>query len=432
MDPDSWPIIQLILSLFALFVSCVTLGVVLEASTTKEIQKSGVGFSIRAVSAILWSLVFAVLVVVYIARLSTSLSFLIFSSASDPLSSVHPYPVFWGQALEVLIFIILSLFATTVFVFLPLSWGIAHSEAYNTKSNFFLKLVTLFNPLSCIVTSLARKIIVARGMSDEISGVTEEDVMELVDTVEELDVIDENQKEMIGNIFDFVDVEAADIMTHRTEIEAVSCDGSIDELVNISVNFGYSRIPVYEGSLDHIIGVAYVKDFLPFVGKNTESVKLRDHLRSTVFIPETRKAKELLVEFKQKKIQVAVVVDEYGGTSGIVTMEDILECIVGDIEDEYDEEEQTLISAAPDGSLICDGYAEIEDVFERLGVEVPEEVECDTIGGLLCELLTRIPDADERASAEFEGLILTSLSSDERRIKGVRVEKKPASDTQEK
>ncbi len=269
-------------------------------------------------------------------------------------------------------------------------------------------------------------------MSEEIGGVTEEDVLELVDTVEELDVIDEDQKEMIGNIFDFVDVEAADIMTHRTEIEAVASDATIDDIIDISVKFGYSRIPVYEGSLDHIIGIAYVKDFLTYVGKNTASVKLRDHLRSTIFIPETRKAKELLVEFKQKKIQVAVVVDEYGGTSGIVSMEDILECIVGDIEDEYDEEEQTLISQASDGSLICDGYAEIEDVFERFGKEVPEEVECDTIGGLLCELLTRIPEPDERASAEFDGLILTSLSSDERRIKGVMVKQESVPEENQK
>lgn len=424
MDPDSWPIIQLLLSLVALFFSCVTLGVVLEASTTKEIQKSGVGLSIRAVSAILWSLVFAVLAVVYIARLSSQLSVLIMIAVTNPLSSYYPF--FWEQALEVFIFIIFALITSTVFVFLPLSWGIAHSDAYDTKQNFLLRLVTLFNPLAYIVTSLARRIIVARGMSEEIGGVTEEDVLELVDTVEELDVIDEDQKEMIGNIFDFVDVEAADIMTHRTEIEAVASDATIDDIIDISVKFGYSRIPVYEGSLDHIIGIAYVKDFLTYVGKNTASVKLRDHLRSTIFIPETRKAKELLVEFKQKKIQVAVVVDEYGGTSGIVSMEDILECIVGDIEDEYDEEEQTLISQASDGSLICDGYAEIEDVFERFGKEVPEEVECDTIGGLLCELLTRIPEPDERASAEFDGLILTSLSSDERRIKGVMVKQKSA------
>ncbi len=426
MDPDSWPIIQLVLSLIALFFSCVTLGAVLESSTAMEIQKSGVGLSIRAVSAILWSLVFAVLAVVYIARLSSQLSVIIMRAIIDPLSSYYPF--FWEQALEVFIFIILALITSTVFVFLPLSWGIAHSEAYSGKNSFLIKLVTLFNPLAFVVTSLARKIIVARGMSKDIGGVTEEDVLELVDTVEELDVIDEDQKEMIGNIFDFVDVEAADIMTHRTEIEAVSCDSSIDDIIDISVKFGYSRIPVYEGNLDHIIGIAYVKDFLTYVGKNTESVRLRDHLRSTIFIPETRKAKELLVEFKQKKIQVAVVVDEYGGTSGIVSMEDILECIVGDIEDEYDEEEQTLISKDGDGSLVCDGYAEVEDVFERLGKEVPENVECDTIGGLLCELLTRIPEPDERAFAEFDGLLLTSLSSDERRIKGVRVELKKATD----
>ncbi len=421
MDPDSWPIIQLVISLLALFLSCINAGVVLEASTTKEIQKSGVGLSLKAVASILWSLVFAVLSVVYIARLSTSLSHLIINSTVDLLSS--RYPFFWANALGVVIFIVFALFATTVFVFLPLSWGIAHSDGYSSDKNLLLKPVVLFIPLAYIVTSFARKIIDARGMADEIGGVTEEDVLELVDTVEELDVIDETQKEMIGNIFEFDDVTASDIMTHRTEIEAVASDASVADIMNLSINLGYSRIPVYEGNLDRIIGIAYVKDFLPYVGKNTESVKITELLRNTIFIPETRKAKELLLEFKQKKIQLAVVVDEYGGTSGIVTMEDIIECIVGDIEDEYDEDEQSLVSVNSDGSLTCDGYAEIEDVFKHFDIEPPEDIESDTIGGLFCELLTRIPGENEHPSVEVSGLKLTSLSCDERRIKGVRVEK---------
>ncbi|MEG1269428.1 MAG: hemolysin family protein, partial [Oscillospiraceae bacterium] len=235
----------------------------------------------------------------------------------------------------------------------------------------------------------------------------------------ELDRIDDSQKEMIGNIFELDNVKAADIMTHRTEIEAVPITASIDDITAIAIEYGYSRIPVYDGTLDHIIGVAYVKDLLPYVGKSSLGTDLSKLLRKTLFVPESCRARDLLIDFKQSKMQLAVVVDEYGGTAGIVSMEDILESIVGDIEDEYDEDEKLIVKSS-DGSLICDGYADIDDVYDALGIEdIPDEIESDTIGGLLTDLLMRIPKSGEHPSAVYDGIELVALDADERRITGV-------------
>ncbi|MEG2939232.1 MAG: CBS domain-containing protein, partial [Oscillospiraceae bacterium] len=170
--------------------------------------------------------------------------------------------------------------------------------------------VGLFSPLARLVTMPARRILKSRGISEEFGSVTEEDVL---DTVEELDRIDDSQKEMIGNIFELDNVKAADIMTHRTEIEAVPITASIDDITAIAIEYGYSRIPVYDGTLDHIIGVAYVKDLLPYVGKSSLGTDLSKLLRKTLFVPESCRARDLLIDFKQSKMQLAVVVDEYGG-----------------------------------------------------------------------------------------------------------------------
>ncbi|MEA4911434.1 MAG: hemolysin family protein [Oscillospiraceae bacterium] len=419
MDPDGWPVIQLILSLTALFFCCSAAGVILDAGTQKEIEQSGVGLSLRAVAAILLASVFAVFALLSAASLSrAAVGALLTLCGAETMRWLY-------YCASIFLFLCLALLIASFFIFLPLSLGMAHGEEEKYRRNPFLRIIRLLLPAASAVTACARRAIRARGMQNEVGGVTEEDVLELVDSVEEHDGIDDAQKEMISNIFELADMTAADIMTHRTEIEAVSVDDTVDDIIDTSVRFGYSRIPVYEDTLDNIIGIACVKDLLPYVGK-VASVDIRTLLRGTIFVPESCRARELLFDFKQKKVQLAVVVDEYGGTAGIVTMEDILESIVGDITDEYDEEEQPLIVPQPDGSLLCDGYAEVEDVFDAFSLEAPQEdtLESDTVGGLLTELLMRIPKADERPSADCAGLTFTSLAADERRITRVRVTKK--------
>lgn len=412
-DPDSWPILQLVLSLLFLGLCMLYTGVLVENSSQKDIAKSGIGISIKTVAALLLCAPFLAWAVSCIMRLVRSLALLTVAE--------NGAPGFFYYLVLVAGYLLFAVALTMLSILLPLSWGRAHSDAYEKRFAFMRVPVALFLPLALLVTMPARRILGARGVASEIGSVTEEDVLEMVDSAEEGNFIDETQKEMIGNIFELGDVTAEDIMTHRTELEALPLTAGAQDIIDTAVAFGYSRIPVYDGTLDNIIGIAYVKDLLPYVGKGTKSIDIKTLLRPTIFVPESRRARELLFDFKQKKIQLAVVVDEYGGTAGIVTMEDILESIVGDIEDEYDEEESYILHNA-DGSLTCDGYAEVDDVFEALGYdEAPEDIESDTIGGLLTELLARIPKKNERPSAIYDGVELTALDADERRITSVLV-----------
>ncbi|MEG1060934.1 MAG: hemolysin family protein [Oscillospiraceae bacterium] len=414
MDPDSWPIIQLLFSLALSALFFLASGVNLEESTQKEISDSGIGVSLKCVASFIVCVPPLLWAASCVSRISNMLGVLVVSTLSNTESAHQPI---WALTLCFFVFyIIIALAVAVVCVFLPLSWGRAHSEQYLSKLKPVMLFVGLFSPLARLVTMPARRILKSRGISEEFGSVTEEDVL---DTVEELDRIDDSQKEMIGNIFELDNVKAADIMTHRTEIEAVPITASIDDITAIAIEYGYSRIPVYDGTLDHIIGVAYVKDLLPYVGKSSLGTDLSKLLRKTLFVPESCRARDLLIDFKQSKMQLAVVVDEYGGTAGIVSMEDILESIVGDIEDEYDEDEKLIVKSS-DGSLICDGYADIDDVYDALGIEdIPDEIESDTIGGLLTDLLMRIPKSGEHPSAVYDGIELVALDADERRITGV-------------
>lgn len=413
-DADSWPILQLLIALAALTLGMLYTGILVENSSQKDLAQSGVGMSLKTISALLLCTPFLIWAAACIARMVRATAALTVPDGTQPGFSYY--------LITVAGYFIAAVAVTMLCVLLPFSWGRAHSNSYEKSFAFMKPLVALFLPLAKLVILPARRILGARGVASEIGTVSEEDLLELVDSVEAGD-IDATQKEMIGNIFDLGDLTAEDIMTHRTEMEALPLSATTDDIINIAVEFGYSRLPVYDGTLDNIVGIAYVKDLLPYVGKGTRSIDLKKLLRPTIFVPESRRARELLFDFKQKKIQLAVVVDEYGGTAGIVTMEDILESIVGDIEDEYDEEESYIVRNA-DGSLTCDGYAEVDDVFGELGLgDAPEEIESDTIGGLLTQLLARIPKKGEQPTATYDGIELRALDADERRITCVLVRK---------
>ncbi len=413
MDPDSWPILPLLISLALSALFFLVSGVLLEQSSAKETAGSGVGVSLKSAAALLLCVPCLLWAAFSADRICRSLGVLAAAAAAGLLGEV---PVWLAVLLRWLCFLLLSALCGMFFVFLPLAWGRAHSERYLRSLRLPLRFVSIFTPLARFLTFPARSLLKARGVSEDLGNLTEEDVL---DTVDELDEIDENQKEMIGNIFELDDVRAADIMTHRTEIEAVPTTATVEDITSIAIEYGFSRIPVYEGTLDHIVGVAFVKDLLRYVGKSSEGVDLSRLWRKPLFVPESCRARDLMIDFKQNKMQLAVVVDEYGGTAGIVSMEDILESIVGDIEDEYDEEEAYIIKNS-DGSLTCDGFAEVEDVYDALGLEdMPDDIESDTIGGLLTALLKRIPRRGEHPSAVYDGIELVALKADERRITSV-------------
>ena len=245
----------------------------------------------------------------------------------------------------------------------------------------------------------------------------------MVDESEEHDVIDEGQKEMITNIFELADVTAGDIMTHRTELVAVPDTAAAHDVVELSLAEGVSRIPVYRKTLDDIEGIVYVKDLFTLWNKPGEGARpAREFVRSAMFVPESCRARELLIELRAKHAQIAVVVDEYGGTSGVVTMEDVLEEIVGNIQDEFDNEEEDLVRT--EDGLVAAGSADIDDVFDALGLALPPESEdderdFDTVGGLVTDRLGRIPSPGEAVQVEWGGAAFTVLEAGERRVNKV-------------
>ena len=252
--------------------------------------------------------------------------------------------------------------------------------------------------------------------------VTEEDLYELVDDADQQDLIDSSQKEMINNIIELADVTAGDIMTHRMDMVAVEEGSTCREVIAAALASGNSRLPLYRKTVDEVVGVLYVKDLLALFDEpdGLES-PVRRFCRRAIYVPESRPASQLLLDFKNQHTLLAIVVDEYGGTAGLVSMEDNLEEIVGDIQDEYDDEEAEL---SPDGDgFLADGALDLEDVFEAFGLECPgrgENEEFDTVGGLIADKLGRIPAQGEAASVSWGGLTFTVVKAGERRIHRVR------------
>ncbi|MBC8570693.1 hemolysin family protein [Zongyangia hominis] len=259
--------------------------------------------------------------------------------------------------------------------------------------------------------------------ASQVELVTEEEIRMMVDVGNEKGVIEESQKEMINNIFEFDDTTAEEIMTHRTEISAVPVDCSLNDILDIAITDGYSRIPAYREDIDNIVGVIYVKDLLKLLGGGApEEFHVESYLRPVFFVPESNRLRELFTQFTERKVQLAVVVDEYGGTSGIVTMEDVLESIVGNIQDEYDNEEEEF-SRIDENTWSIDGGASLDDVSKALGVELVEEdadVDVDTLGGLIIDTLGRIPGEEETPTVEIAGVRLTAVSIVDRRIARVK------------
>lgn len=253
---------------------------------------------------------------------------------------------------------------------------------------------------------------------------TEEEIKQLVEGDEQVGELEKNQRDMINNIFEWDDLNAGDIMTHRTDIDAVDINDSIEDAVKISINEGRSRIPVYKEDLDDICGIIYVKDLLKFVGtKITSDDKIADYIRKPLFVPETIPCGKLFARMTESRTMMAIVVDEYGGTAGLVTTEDVMECIVGNIRDEYDDEEEQ-VTQIDEKTFTFDGISDIDDVSDVLDVKFPDG-DYDTLAGFVINLLGFLPtgDNEEPEVCTYENLTFTVLEVVDRRIEKIKVEK---------
>ncbi len=261
-----------------------------------------------------------------------------------------------------------------------------------------------------------------------VENVTEEEIKMMVDVGEEKGVIEYVQREMINNVFEFNDLDAGDIMTHRTDMVAVDADDtSFEEFVKLAIDTGFSRIPIYDEDPDNIIGVIYVKDLLGYVGKKlTGENTLKSIMRDAYYIPETKPCGEIFAEMSTKRIQMAIVVDEYGGTAGILTLEDLVEAIMGNIIDEYDNEDDE-ISQIDEFTFTIDGTTDLDEVNELIGAQLPEG-EYDTLGGYIISQLRYLPKDGEMNIVKYKNVTFTVLNVDERRIGKVRIEVSPIID----
>jgi CBS domain containing-hemolysin-like protein len=251
--------------------------------------------------------------------------------------------------------------------------------------------------------------------------VTEEEIRHLVDVAEEEQEIEEEERELIHSVFEFGDTVVREVMVPRPDMVTAPADATVDEVLETIVKAGYSRIPIYEGDNDNIVGVLYAKDLLKRVHESKGDLKVSSLARAPLFVPEQKRVSDLLREMQEHRVHMAIVIDEYGGTAGLVTIEDLIEEIVGEIVDEYDQEEP-LVEPLDEDSIRVDAKMSIDEVNEMLKVELPHE-EWDTVGGLVFGLTGRVPLPGERV--RFDSLEFLTERVTGRRIQKVVITKLP-------
>jgi CBS domain containing-hemolysin-like protein len=330
---------------------------------------------------------------VYITSISTGIAFLFITVMHIVFGELAPKSVAIQRPV-----------ATTLFIALPLQ-------------GFYL----IFRPFIWVLNGFANVVLKMFGISN-VGGHdavhSTEELYYLLDQGKESGALDTNEHELIRNVFDFNERVVKNIMVPRTKIMGVELSTPKKEVVDKIIAEGYSRLPVYDDIIDKIIGIVHAKDLLPLLAENREWT-LSDIIRKPYFVPETKKINDLLSELQQKRIQIAIVIDEFGGTAGMVTLEDIVEEIVGEIQDEYDEEKPT-VEKISETEFIINAYATVYDVNEHLPHDLPEDEDFDTVGGLVSHAFGKIPEVGD--SEECYGYLFTILKKTEQNIETIKLE----------
>lgn len=328
----------------------------------------------------------------------------------------------------VVITIILSFFTLIFGELVPKRLAMNSAERISFAIARPLRAIYLFErPFVSLLSVTTNGILRLFGVSAEQKSeqVTEEEIRMMIDVGNENGSIEQADREMINNIFEFDDRTAEDIMTHRTEITALPLDATLADCIHTAVDTGYSRIPVYGEDLDDVVGILYIKDLLHMVLENPDpEFKLADYIRPALYVPERSHCDELFRELQKQKVQMAIAVDEYGGISGLITMEDLLESIVGNIQDEYDEEEEEYAQIS-DTVYELDGLMQIEDVEKIFHIRFPENGNYDTLGGFIVDKLGYIPAEGDTPSVMVGDVVFTVVAVEERHIDLVRAERVP-------
>jgi putative hemolysin len=329
----------------------------------------------------------------------------------------------WHRGWQYLIALISAGLIVSIFaVALPLSWARYHGESLLARSIPLLHtLLTLFTPIVGALAALDPIVRRMSGADQHRNGVEiSDEVLSVVEEHEDNGKVDESQRQMIEAVFDFSSTTAGEIMTPRTDVIGLELGASQEQIRQVVLEHGHSRIPVYEESLDHIVGILYAKDLIGYLG-SSEPVNLRKVLRDVLMVPESKSVRDLLSDFKARKVHIAIVLDEYGGTAGLVTIEDIIEELVGDIQDEYEQaEEEPGLRKIDEKTADVDARMHIDDLNDELGIELPEDEDYDTVGGFVFSTLGHIPEVGERF--EFEHVGFTVTDAERTKVKRVLVE----------
>lgn len=333
-------------------------------------------------------------------------------------SLTHAYGLF-GQAGMLVATVAMILLILVFGEIIPKSYAASHPVAVALKvAKPVLVVSAVFGPLGAVFTAFPRLFLRGRKSTAD-HRITEDSIRTMIAIGEEEGAVDEDEREMIIGMLDAGDTAVWQVMTPRVEMVYADIDDPIDEVLDQIEREGFSRVPVYERTVDNIIGVLHAKDLLPYcIGSLRPDV--RSLLRPTMFVPEAKRVADLLDEMRSARIHLAVVLDEYGGTAGLVTIEDLLEEIFGEIHDEYDAGEEAPISDGGAGSFSMDAGLSIGEVNEEIGLALPDD-EADTIGGLVYWLLGRVPARGERVEMPEHGVALIAERVIGRRIVRVRL-----------
>ncbi|HEY2585593.1 MAG TPA: hemolysin family protein [Tepidisphaeraceae bacterium] len=252
----------------------------------------------------------------------------------------------------------------------------------------------------------------------------EDEILSAVEEGAEQGVVDEQEREMIESVIEFHDSTAGQIMTARTDIAALDIKSNLQQVKQVIETSGHSRIPVHEGTLDQIVGILYARDLLKHLGQPPEHFDIRSAMRPALFVPETTPLADLLYDFRKRKIHIAVVLDEYGGTTGLVTIEDILKALVGEISDEHEPVEPRMFKRSDDHTIEADARIDIEELNRLTVLNLPEDAGYATLGGFVLATLGRIPEPG--FTFEQNGVKYTVLEAEPQRVKRIRIEQVPA------
>ncbi len=350
-------------------------------------------------------------------------------NVANPIISNNPMLSSW----------VVYIFTLAVSLFLSISIGNIVSESIGSRyanelAVFSLGvmrvLLTLFSPMVYVMVKMSLLLSALFKSESKVNTVTEEEIMTVVEAGHTGGTIEDEEKEMIYSVLQLGETYVSEVMVPRIDIVAIDIERTLEDAGKLFISTGFSRIPVYEDNLDNIRGLLYAKDLLAhWAREDVTPMTIKEMMRPAYFVPETKRADELLKELQTKKVHLAIVVDEYGGTAGMVTIENLIEEIIGDIQDEYDVNEEAEYTMLDEDHYVVDASIDLDDFNDLLDVELPTD-DNDTLGGFIYSHLGRIPLINE--VIERDDLQLTVLSVDGRRIRKVDViRKRPQPDDEE-